>query len=199
MSEKFIKIQLFGDAPADPQQPTGGQSPENPPQPAPENAPNDAEILYQFQKDYVPRSEMEKEKKRADSYLAAIYKNRESDLPEVKAKDELATKDIDKLVKDTFLHSDNMTDLQYVSNVLKIREARMAKGEPDPFAPANLTTENPFGKPNPSDEDLEISQKVADGLQWCVDEANGDNAAFLLAVQKILKDTPRVANYMRRR
>ena len=202
MSKEFIKLQLFGEGTPDPQQNPGQSSPEQHPQPAPDDALNDAERLLQLRQDieknYVPRSELEEEKAKSNRFLAAIWKNREGELPEIKERERMATKDLEKLIDDTVHHSQNMTDLQYITNVLEIRRAKMARGEPDPFAPANLTKENPYARPNPSDEDLAIAQEVADGLQACVDEANGDNATFLLAYQKYAYDAPRATNYRRR-
>lgn len=197
--EKFIKIQLFGDS-SEPPQPTPGPNPTGDGQnPAPgDNAPNDADILYQFDEQFVPRKDYDALMKDKERILASVWRHTEKDLPEVQKKAELQKMDVDKLSAETFKENCKLTDLQYIENVLKIREARMAQGYPDPFAPANRTKDDPFAKAMPSAEDLEIAQKVADGLQHCVDEANGDNASFLLEYQKITREMPRLGSMLRR-
>lgn len=64
------------------------------------------------------------------------------------------------------------TNLEFVTNALKLREALIEKGEMDPFVPCG-------SKITPNDEDFTKAQKVAQVLQECVDYANGNPDVFV--------------------
>lgn len=80
--------------------------------------------------------------------------------------------DIDGLRQKLFsAKKHDMTNLEYVSNALKLREAIMEKGEMDPFVPSGK-------KIHPTDDDFKKADKVASVLQECVDYADGDAMVF---------------------
>lgn len=80
--------------------------------------------------------------------------------------------DIDGLRQKLFsTKKHDMTNLEYVSNALKLREALMGKGEMDPFVPSGK-------KIHPTDDDFKKADKVATVLQECVDYADGDAMVF---------------------
>ena len=80
--------------------------------------------------------------------------------------------DIDGLRQKLFsAKKHDMTNLEYVSNALKLREALMEKGEMDPFVPSGK-------KIHPTDDDFKQADKVATVLQECVDYADGDAMVF---------------------
>ena len=68
-------------------------------------------------------------------------------------------------------HKD-MTNLDYISSTLKLREALIERGEMDPFVPVG-------NKITPTDEDFQKAEKVAKVLQECVDYADGNPAVFV--------------------
>lgn len=68
-------------------------------------------------------------------------------------------------------HKVDMTNLDYVSNALKLRDALMKEGQMDPFVPQGK-------KIHPTDEDFSKANKVASVLQECVDYADGDPMVF---------------------
>ena len=76
---------------------------------------------------------------------------------------------------------EEQSNLEYISNALKLREALMAEGKPDPFLPIGEQI-------LPTDEDVKTAQKVADVLQECVDYADGDSAVFTNELQRRLVD-----------
>lgn len=88
-------------------------------------------------------------------------------------------KTVDELRKD-WLNPD-ATNLQYIDNALKLREALMAEGKPDPFLPVGKQI-------LPTDEDVACANKVASVLQECVDYAEGDSAVFTNELQRRLVD-----------
>ena len=76
----------------------------------------------------------------------------------------------------------DITDLEYISDTLKLREAIMQAGGRDPFLPANSSAI--------TEEMIESAQRVADGLQYCVDEAQGDSGLFRAQLSRITIDPP---------
>ena len=76
---------------------------------------------------------------------------------------------------------EDQTNLEYIENTLKLREALMAKGEPDPFLPIG-------NQILPTDEDIATANKVADVLQQCVDYAEGDSSVFTNELQRRIVD-----------
>lgn len=76
---------------------------------------------------------------------------------------------------------EDQSNLEYITNTLKLREALMAEGKPDPFLPIGEQI-------LPTDEDVRTAQKVADVLQECVDYAEGDSNVFTNELQRHLVD-----------
>lgn len=76
---------------------------------------------------------------------------------------------------------EDQTNLEYITNTLKLREALMAEGKPDPFLPIGEQI-------MPTDEDVATANKVAQVLQECVDYAEGDSAVFTNELQRRLVD-----------
>ena len=76
---------------------------------------------------------------------------------------------------------EDQTNIEYISNALKLREALMAEGKPDPFLPIGEQI-------LPTDEDIAAANKVASVLQECVDYAEGDSAVFTNELQRRLVD-----------
>ena len=76
---------------------------------------------------------------------------------------------------------EDQTNLEYISNTLKLREALISEGKPDPFLPIGEQI-------LPTDEDVAAANKVASVLQECVDYAEGDSAVFTNELQRRLVD-----------
>lgn len=76
---------------------------------------------------------------------------------------------------------EDQTNLEYIENTLKLREALMAEGKPDPFLPIG-------NQILPTDEDIATANKVADVLQQCVDYAEGDSSVFTNELQRRIVD-----------
>ena len=89
------------------------------------------------------------------------------------------SKSIDEL-RAAYLKEDQ-TNIEYISNALKLREALIAEGKPDPFLPIGEQI-------LPTDEDIAAANKVASVLQECVDYAEGDSAVFTNELQRRLVD-----------
>ena len=76
---------------------------------------------------------------------------------------------------------EDQSNLEYITNTLKLREALMAEGNPDPFLPIGEQI-------LPTDDDVAAANKVAQVLQECVDYADGDSAVFTNELQRRLVD-----------
>ena len=91
--------------------------------------------------------------------------------------------DAGQLRKELYSNSDQaMSNLDYWTKTMKLREAIMAEGKPDPFAPQgkNIVA---------TDSDRASAQRVADGIQHCINIADGDNLVFTNELQRIMADT----------
>lgn len=89
----------------------------------------------------------------------------------------------DELRKKLFNKDGNLSNLEYVDTVLKLRESLIEAGERDPFLP--------FGeKTTVTSDAIDKANSVAEGLQYCVDQADGDSMLFTSYLQRITKDTP---------
>lgn len=85
--------------------------------------------------------------------------------------------DVDALRKELFTKDNQMTNLEFASKTLKLRDALIAKGEQDPFLP--------YGeKIVPTTEDNECAMRVANVLKECIDYANGDPNVFTNELQR---------------
>ena len=76
---------------------------------------------------------------------------------------------------------EDQSNLEFITNTLKLREALIAEGNPDPFLPIGEQI-------MPSDQDIATANKVAEVLQECVDYAEGDSAVFTNELQRRLVD-----------
>lgn len=88
-------------------------------------------------------------------------------------------KSIDEL-RANYLKEDQ-SNLEYITNALKLREAIISEGKPDPFLPIGEQI-------LPTDEDVAKANQVAQVLQECVDYAEGDSAVFTNELQRRLVD-----------
>ena len=125
----------------------------------------------------VSKTEYSKLRAENKKLLDALVNGREIDLP----KEEKAN--VDDLRKKLFNKDANLSNLEYVDTALKLRNALIEKGERDPFLPVG-------DRVSETAEMYDIAQRVADGLQECVDFADGDSGIFTAQLQRITKDTP---------
>lgn len=75
------------------------------------------------------------------------------------------------------LFTEELNNLEYIDTTLKLRDALMEKGEPDPFLP--------YGdKVNLTQDTIDRAQHTADVLQECVEFADGDSGIFTAELQR---------------
>ena len=133
------------------------------------------EAIKEMKQNSVDRSTYDKLKSENQRLLDALVNGKEIDIK----KEEPA--DINQLRKDLFNRDGHMSNLDYISNALKLRDALLEKGERDPFLPygdkVNLTAEH-FDK----------AEQVATVLKECVEFADGDSGIFTAELQRRTKD-----------
>ena len=131
------------------------------------------EAINQLKQNSVDRSKYEELRAENKKLLDSIVNGTEVAQPveEKKSVEELRA---------AYLKEDQ-SNLEYITNALKLREALMAEGKPDPFLPIGEQI-------LPTDEDVATANKVAQVLQECVDYAEGDSTVFTNELQRHLVD-----------
>lgn len=133
------------------------------------------EAIKEMKQNSVNRAEYDKLKKENKQLLDALVDGKEI---EIKKEEPV---DISKLRKELFNKDSQLSNLDYVSSALKLRNALIEKGERDPFLPygekVTLTAEH-----------YDKADQVATVLQECVDFADGDSGIFSAELQRRTKD-----------
>lgn len=89
--------------------------------------------------------------------------------------------DINRLRNELFNSDKELSNLDYVSKALELREALMENGKPDPFIPVGKQI-------SPTREDIEIAEKVAQVYKECIEYAEGDSQMFTNELMRRTKD-----------
>lgn len=134
------------------------------------------EALKEMKQNSVDRATYDKLKSENKQLLDALVNGKEIEMK----KEEPV--DIAKLRKDLFNRDKQMSNLEYVSSALKLRDALIEKGERDPFLPygdkVTLTAEH-----------YDKAETVAAVLKECVEFADGDSGIFTAELQRRTKDS----------
>lgn len=143
------------------------------------------EAIKEMKQNSVTRESYDKLKSENQRLLDALVQGKEIEITNNRE-----PVDINKLRKELFNTSreKNISNIDWVSNALKLRDALLEKGERDPFVPygdkVTLTAEH-FDKAN----------MIAEGLRECVEFADGDSGIFTAELQRRTKDImPRFKN-----
>ena len=134
------------------------------------------EALKEMKQNSVTRESYDKLKGENKKLLDALVNGQQLDLPKE------APVDIDQLKKDLYgKNGKNLSNLEYVSKTLQLREQLIANGEQDPFLPYG-------NKVTITAEHIDAAQRAADVLQQCVDFADGDSGIFSAELQRRTKE-----------
>lgn len=123
----------------------------------------------------ISRSEYDKIVEERNKYAKALIEGTEA--PETPA--ETPTIDVKETRKDLF--SKDLTNLEFAEKALALRSELIETKGIDIFVPSGA-------KISPTNEDYVAAQKVADGLQSCVEVADGDPEIFTRELMRIIKD-----------
>ena len=131
--------------------------------------------INEIKKNSVTRESYEKLKKENKQLLDTLVSGKELEITKVEPKD------INKLRQELFNKDGSMSNLEYVSKALELRDALIENGERDPFLPygekVNLTAEH-----------YDKAEQVASVLRDCVEFADGDSGIFTAELQRRTKD-----------
>ena len=133
--------------------------------------------IQELQNNSVSKTEYNKLRSENKKLLDALVNGQQIDLPKEEKPD------VDELRKKLFNKDANLSNLEYVDTALKLRNALIEQGERDPFLSVG-------SKVRETAEMHDLAQRVADGLQYCVDFAEGDSGIFTAQLQRITKDAP---------
>lgn len=101
----------------------------------------------------------------------------------IEAPDTSTEPDIGELRKELFNGESQLSNLEYVSKTLELRDALIEQGKPDPFLP--------FGhRIAPTAQDVEAANRVAKVMKECVDDADGDSSLFTSLLMRQTVDVP---------
>lgn len=134
------------------------------------------EAIQQLQANSVSKDQYNKLRDENKKLLDALVSGQQIDIP---AEEKV---DIGELRKKLFDPDCNLSNLDYIENSLKLRKAVMDQGGEDPFLGIGSHVDV-------TQEMRDKAQRVADGLQYCVDFADGDSGIFSAQYQRITKDT----------
>lgn len=130
--------------------------------------------IQELKQNSVDRVKYDQLKAENKKLLDSIVNGTSIEVPAAEEKKSIAE------LREAYLKEDQ-SNLEYISNALKLREALIQAGEPDPFLPVGSQI-------MPTDEDVATANKVASVLQECVDYAEGDSSVFTNELQRRLVD-----------
>ena len=88
---------------------------------------------------------------------------------------------IDDLRNDLFNSPKELSNLEYVTKAMELREALIENGEPDPFLPVGKQI-------SPTRDDIEGAEKVAQVYKECIEYAEGDSEVFTNELMRRTRD-----------
>lgn len=135
------------------------------------------EAIKEMKQNSVSKEAYEKLKAENKQLLDSIINGTE--LPQSQREEPV---DINKLRKELFSTDTDMSNLEFVSNALKLRDELISRGEKDPFLPAGE-------KIIPTEEDIQTANRVASILRDCVEYADGDSSIFTTELQRLTIDS----------
>lgn len=135
------------------------------------------EAIKEMKQNSVTRESYDKLRSENKQLLDALVNGKEIELGK---KEEPV--DINQLRKELFNKDKQPSNLEYISNALKLRDALIERGERDPFLPCGdrvrLTAEH-----------YDKAEEVATVLRECVEFADGDSGIFTAELQRRTKDS----------
>lgn len=127
---------------------------------------NYIEAIKEIKANSVSKQAYEKLKEENKQLLDSLINGKEIELPKQKE-----PVDIDKLRSKLFDEDRPLSNLEYVSNALKLRDELLERGERDPFLPYGQNI-------SPTDEDIIKADRVATVMKECLEYADGDSELF---------------------
>lgn len=137
------------------------------------------DTINQMKANSVSRSEYDKIRDENKKLLEAIVQGNNV---ETSSTEEAAKPSIQELRNKAYgKGAEDLTDLEYVSTVLDLRDALLEEEGVDHMIPAGK-------KYSPDLNDQHCAQKAYEALRHCVDVADGDNEVFIQEITRITVD-----------
>lgn len=144
-----------------------------------DSTPDYLAAIKELKQNSVGREEYEKLKAENKKLIDAVVNGQvaqEEQQVVVHTKDE-----INQLRKELFDSDKDLSNLEYITKAIELREALMENGEPDPFIPVGKQI-------SPSRDDIEIAEKCAQVYKECIEFANGDSEVFTNELMRRTRD-----------
>ena len=127
---------------------------------------NYIEAIKEIKANSVSKQAYDKLREENKQLLDSLINGKEIELPKQKE-----PVDIDKIRSKLFDEDRPLSNLEYVSNALKLRDELLERGERDPFLPYGQNI-------SPTDEDITKADRVATVMKECLEYADGDSELF---------------------
>lgn len=149
----------------------------------------DADIDYikaiqELKANSVPREQYSKLKDENSKLLKSIINGESDIITSTSANSTIVDEEtkIKELRKDLFSgNSQHMSNLEYISKMLDLRNKVIEQGGQDPFLPHG-------SKVMPDNNDIECANRVATVLEECIEYAEGDSQIFTNELQRRMID-----------
>ena len=135
--------------------------------------------IKELKENSVNRSEYEKLRAENKKLIDAVVNGQPGQEEQVVVKH--SKEQIDDLRNELFNSPRELTNLEYVTKAMELREALIENGEPDPFLPVGKQI-------SPTRDDLEGAEKVAQVYRECIDYAEGDSEVFTNELMRRTRD-----------
>ena len=137
------------------------------------------EAITQLKKNSVDRSEYDKLRAENKRLIDTVVNGLPGQEEQVVVKH--SKEQIDDLRNELFNSPRELTNLEYVTKAMELREALIENGEPDPFLPVGKQI-------SPTRDDLEGAEKVAQVYRECIEYAEGDSEVFTNELMRRTRD-----------
>ena len=134
-------------------------------------------VINELKANSVPLDKFNKVKNENKRLLDSLVRGDSISQEQVKPRPSM-----DELRKDLYgAGSDSLSNLDYWTKTLELREQIMESGDEDPFVPQghNIVA---------TEEDRAAAQRVADVVKHCIDVADGDSLVFTNELQRRTAD-----------
>ena len=135
--------------------------------------------IKELKQNSVDRSEYDKLRAENKKLIDAVVNGQPGQ--EEPAVSKHSKEQIDDLRNDLFNSPKELSNLEYVTKAMELREALMENGEPDPFLPVGKQI-------SPTRDDLEGAEKVAQVYKECIEYAEGDSEVFTNELMRRTRD-----------
>ena len=135
------------------------------------------EAIREMKQNSVSKEAYEKLKEENKQLLDSLINGKQVEIKQTKE-----PVDVAMLRKKLFNDTQPLSNLDYASNALELRDALIEQGEMDPFLPYGQNI-------SPTDEDIQKAEKVATIMRECIEYAEGDSELFTNELQRRMIDS----------